>query len=116
MSRAFRCSIFAPRPGGKTAQLAAAGAHVTAVDKSAGRLARLAGKSCASWVLPPRRRFGDALTFRRETTFDAMLLDAPCTATGTIRRHPDILYLKRAEDVAALAALQANLLEHAAGL
>ena len=48
--------------------------------------------------------------------FDAVLLDAPCTATGTIRRHPDILYLKRAEDVAALAALQANLLKRAARL
>jgi 16S rRNA (cytosine967-C5)-methyltransferase len=58
----------------------------------------------------------DAQSFSSETAFDVVLLDAPCTATGTIRRHPDILYLKRPEDVAALAALQAKLLRQAASL
>ncbi|WP_290979938.1 RsmB/NOP family class I SAM-dependent RNA methyltransferase [Hyphomicrobium sp.] len=102
-------------PGGKTAQLAAAGADVTAVDKSAGRLSRLS-ENLARLSLTARTVVSDALTFRPETQYDAVLLDAPCTATGTIRRHPDILYLKRPEDVAALAALQKNLLESAAEL
>jgi 16S rRNA (cytosine967-C5)-methyltransferase len=102
-------------PGGKTAQLAAAGARVTAVDKSSGRLDRLRG-NLARLGLSAETVVADAQSFNPETTFDAVLLDVPCTSTGTIRRHPDILYLKRAEDVAALAALQAKMLEHAAGL
>jgi 16S rRNA (cytosine967-C5)-methyltransferase len=102
-------------PGGKTAQLAAAGAQVTAIDKSAGRLARLK-ENLARLGLAADTVVSDALNFASETKFDAILLDAPCTSTGTIRRHPDILYLKRAEDVAALAALQANLLDRSAGL
>ncbi len=99
-------------PGGKTAQLAVGDAKVTAVDKSAGRLARLK-ENLARLGLDADTAVSDALTFRSETKFDAILLDAPCTSTGTIRRHPDILYLKRPEDIAALAALQANLLNHA---
>lgn len=102
-------------PGGKTAQLAAAGANVTAVDKSAGRLNRLS-ENLARLDLAATTSVSDALTFRANEQFDAVLLDAPCTATGTIRRHPDILYLKRPEDIAALAALQKRLLEHAATL
>jgi 16S rRNA (cytosine967-C5)-methyltransferase len=102
-------------PGGKTAQLAAAGADVTAVDKSAGRLSRLT-ENLSRLRLTAKTVVSDALTFQSETPFDAILLDAPCTSTGTIRRHPDILYLKRPEDVAALAALQKRLLEHSAGL
>ncbi|SFV38077.1 RsmB/NOP family class I SAM-dependent RNA methyltransferase [Hyphomicrobium facile] len=102
-------------PGGKTAQLAALGANVTAVDKSAGRLSRL-GENLARLGLSANTVVGDALTFTSETKFDAILLDSPCTSTGTIRRHPDILYLKRPEDVPALAALQAKLIDHAAGL
>jgi 16S rRNA (cytosine967-C5)-methyltransferase len=58
----------------------------------------------------------DAQSFQNGSEFDLVLLDAPCTATGTIRRHPDILYLKRAEDVAALADLQKRLLDHASSL
>ena len=58
----------------------------------------------------------DAATWAPGRTFDAVLLDAPCTSTGTIRRHPDILRLKRAEDVAALAEVQARLLDNAARL
>ncbi|MBS0249746.1 MAG: RsmB/NOP family class I SAM-dependent RNA methyltransferase [Proteobacteria bacterium] len=102
-------------PGGKTAQLAAAGADVTAVDKSAGRLSRLS-ENLARLGLTATTAVSDALTFSADRQFDAVLLDAPCTATGTIRRHPDILYLKRPEDVAALAALQKRLLDHAATL
>ena len=100
-------------PGGKTAQLAVGGAQVTAVDKSTGRLARLKG-NLERLGLAAETAVADALTFESDKTFDAVLLDAPCTATGTIRRHPDILFLKRADDVAALASLQAKLLAHAA--
>jgi 16S rRNA (cytosine967-C5)-methyltransferase len=102
-------------PGGKTAQLAAAGADVTAVDKSAGRLGRL-NENLSRLGLTATIAVSDALTFASEKQFDAILLDAPCTSTGTIRRHPDILYLKRPEDIPALAALQKNLLERAAVL
>ena len=102
-------------PGGKAAQLAAAGAHVTAVDKSAGRLVRLKG-NLERLGFAADTVASDALTFASDKTFDAVLLDVPCTATGTIRRHPDILYLKRADDVAALASLQASLLAHASRL
>jgi 16S rRNA (cytosine967-C5)-methyltransferase len=102
-------------PGGKTAQLAAAGARVTAVDKSAGRLARLKD-NLHRLGLAADMVVGDAQTYVSDATFDAVLLDVPCTATGTIRRHPDILYLKRPEDVGALAALQATILKQAARL
>lgn len=102
-------------PGGKTAQLVLAGADVTAVDKSAGRLERLR-ENLQRLGLTARTAVSDALTFRPEGQFDAILLDAPCTATGTIRRHPDILYLKRPEDIPALADLQKRLLDHAAEL
>lgn len=102
-------------PGGKTAQLAAGGARVVAVDKSAGRLARLQ-ENLQRLGLSADVSAADAQSFTSETMFDVVLLDAPCTATGTIRRHPDILYLKRSEDVAALAVLQAKLLRQAARL
>jgi 16S rRNA (cytosine967-C5)-methyltransferase len=102
-------------PGGKTAQLAAAGARVTAVDKSPGRLARL-GDNLQRLGLDAETVVADALTFDPGKTFDFVLLDAPCTSTGTIRRHPDILTLKRIEDIAALASLQAALLARAARL
>lgn len=101
-------------PGGKTAQLAAGGARVVAVDKSAGRLARLQ-ENLQRLGLSAEVVTADAQSFSSETLFDVVLLDAPCTSTGTIRRHPDILYLKRPEDVAALAGLQAKLLRQAAG-
>lgn len=100
-------------PGGKTAQLAAAGARVTAIDKSPGRLNRLK-ENLERLGLDAETSVADAATFAPGRTFDAILIDAPCTATGTIRRHPDILILKRDDDVAALGLLQRRILDGAA--
>jgi 16S rRNA (cytosine967-C5)-methyltransferase len=102
-------------PGGKTAQLAAAGAAVTAVDISGTRLKRVAA-NLARLKLEAGLVEADAGAWDPGRTFDTVLLDAPCTATGTIRRHPDILRLKRPEDVAALAETQQRLIDRAAGL
>ncbi len=101
-------------PGGKTASLCQAGASVTAVDVSAPRLKRLEANLsrlgfCAETVA------ADVLAWTPSQPFDAVLLDAPCTATGTIRRHPDIAWLKRPADVATLADLQARMIERAVG-
>ena len=101
-------------PGGKTMQLAAAGADVTAVDRSAARLARLTD-NLARTKLTAEIVAADATAFEGGP-FDAVLIDAPCTATGTIRRHPDIPWLKSEADLAKLASLQTKLLEHAASL
>jgi 16S rRNA (cytosine967-C5)-methyltransferase len=102
-------------PGGKTAQLVAMGAHVTAVDMRPERLKRLA-QNLERLALDCTTVAADAASWSPEQTFDAVLLDAPCTATGTIRRHPDILHLKRESDVAGLAPLQERLLNNAAKL
>ncbi|MBW7835149.1 MAG: methyltransferase domain-containing protein [Sphingomonadales bacterium] len=102
-------------PGGKTLQLAAAGAEVTAVDQSAARLERLRD-NLARTKLPATVIAADGRAFAAEEPFDAVLLDAPCAATGTIRRHPEIAWLRKPEDVAALAVLQAELLDAAARL
>jgi 16S rRNA (cytosine967-C5)-methyltransferase len=99
-------------PGGKTAQLADAGAHVTAIDRSARRLDRLVA-NMKRLGLSARAVAADALTWRPEQPVDGVLLDAPCTATGAIRRHPDVLHLKQPEDVSRLAAVQENLLRAA---
>lgn len=101
-------------PGGKTAQLAAAGAAVTAVDRSAERLKTLAA-NLARLNLHADVMVADAATLQT-APFDAVLLDAPCLATGTIRRHPDIAWNKRPRDLEALVAVQARLLDRAAGL
>jgi len=100
-------------PGGKTAQLAASGAEVTAVDVSFDRLARLA-QNLTRLGLEAHAIPADATTWRGGTAFDRILLDAPCSSTGTIRRHPDILHLKRAEDIHALTDIQERLLRNAA--
>jgi 16S rRNA (cytosine967-C5)-methyltransferase len=102
-------------PGGKTAQLAAAGARVTAVDRDAARLQRVA-ENLGRLRLTAELVQADALTWAPADKFDAVLLDAPCSATGTIRRHPDVPHRKRAADVASLAAAQAKLLGAAARL
>jgi len=101
-------------PGGKTLQLAAAGAHVTAVDKSEQRLARLR-ENLARTQLSAEIIAADALTFNAEP-YDAVLLDAPCTSTGTLRRHPDVAWLRRPTDIRTLAELQAQLIAAAAPL
>ena len=101
-------------PGGKTAQLAAAGARVTAVDRSAPRLERLK-QNLARLGLEAETVAADVTAWQSEP-FDAVLLDAPCSATGTIRRHPDIPWLKREADIASLAALQRRLLARAVEL
>ncbi len=102
-------------PGGKTLQLAAAGARVTAVDVSPERLERVAA-NLERLKLDAGLVAADVAAWQPGRTFDAVLLDAPCTATGTIRRHPDILHLKRASDIAALETVQKSLLESAARL
>ena len=102
-------------PGGKTAQLAAAGARVTAVDRSAPRLARLK-ENLARLRLEAEIVEADALEWRPQAQADMVLLDASCTATGTIRRHPDIPHLRGPADVERLAALQGRLLACAAAV
>lgn len=99
-------------PGGKTAQLAAAGAAVTAVEKSPPRLARL-NENLARLGLVAETIGADATAWRPAQPVDGVLLDAPCSATGTIRRHPDIAWTKRAADTPKLAALQDRLLANA---
>jgi len=101
-------------PGGKTSQLALAGAAVTAVDRSEIRLRRLA-QNLVRLGTRAETVIADAGVWEAEP-FDAVLLDAPCTATGTIRRHPDVQWLKHPEDIAALAEVQARLLDRAVAL
>lgn len=101
-------------PGGKTLQLAAAGAEVTALDISAPRMARVEA-NLARTGLAARTVVADALQWETEERFDAILLDAPCSATGTIRRHPDLPFVKDGSEVAGLVALQAQLLDRALG-
>jgi 16S rRNA (cytosine967-C5)-methyltransferase len=102
-------------PGGKSAQMALAGAQVTALDRSRKRLARVAENMT-------RLRFtvdcevADATLWQKSKDYDVVLLDAPCTATGTIRRHPDVAWLKDQGDVAKLSATQDSLLNAAVRL
>jgi 16S rRNA (cytosine967-C5)-methyltransferase len=101
-------------PGGKTAQLAASGAFVTAIDRSPRRL-KLVESNLARLRLAADLITADALAWTppSDANYDAILLDAPCTATGTIRRHPDIALTKRQQDLTQLTALQAALLDRA---
>jgi 16S rRNA (cytosine967-C5)-methyltransferase len=100
-------------PGGKTLQLAAAGAEVVAVDRSAARLTRVA-ENMSRMGLSAESVTADAGDWADTRTFDAVLLDAPCSATGTYRRHPDVLWAARPSDIAALAGVQSRLLDSAA--
>ena len=88
---------------------------MVAVDRAEGRLKRL-GANLARLRLSAETVAADVLAWDTEERFDAVLLDAPCTATGTIRRHPDVPHVKHETDVAALAALQARLLDKAVSL
>jgi 16S rRNA (cytosine967-C5)-methyltransferase len=100
-------------PGGKTLQLAAMGARVTALDRSPDRLKRV--KDNLDRIgLDAEVVAADAAAWRDARQFDAVLLDAPCSATGTFRRHPDVLWTARPADIASLAASQARLLDAAA--
>jgi 16S rRNA (cytosine967-C5)-methyltransferase len=100
-------------PGGKTMQLAAAGHGVTAVDASGSRLGRLR-ENLGRTHLDATLIEADALIWDAKRQFDAVLLDAPCSATGTFRRHPEVLYRARPAIVSANAELQAKLLDRAA--
>ena len=100
-------------PGGKTLQLAAAGAKVVALDRSAVRLKRVA-ENLARLALTAEVVAADAAAWPDRRGFDAVLLDAPCSATGTFRRHPDVLWAAKPSDVAGLAAVQSKLLDAAA--
>lgn len=105
----LRVADLCAAPGGKTLQLAAAGAQVTALDVAEQRLARVR-ENLARTGLHAEVVCADARTWRPAVAFDAVLLDAPCTATGTLRRHPDAAWLRRPTDIATLTALQAELL------
>jgi 16S rRNA (cytosine967-C5)-methyltransferase len=102
-------------PGGKTAQLAAAGAIVTSVDDSVSRLNRMR-ENLGRLNLKVDVILADVLSLPAQPLYDFILLDAPCSATGTIRRHPDLIYLKTAQQLNSLAELQEKMLAHAAGL
>ncbi len=99
-------------PGGKTAQLALAGAHVTALDQSANRLKRLK-ENLTRLGLTAETVETNMLKFNPEDRFDAVLLDAPCSSTGTLRKHPDVCWTKDEADIAKLASLQGQMLRHA---
>ncbi len=110
----LRVADLCAAPGGKAAQLAAAGAHVTAVDRSPARLARLQ-ENLNRLSLKAELVCADVAEWQAEP-FDAVLVDAPCSSTGTIRRHPDVPWLKQPADVEKLAALQRRLIKRAAAL
>lgn len=107
--RGQRVADLCAAPGGKTAQLAAAGARVTALDLSQKRLERV-GDNLRRLGLTAELITGDARRYRPDEPFDHVLLDAPCTATGTLRRHPDGLILKKPDDLRRLAQIQERLL------
>ncbi|PWL16799.1 MFS transporter [Falsochrobactrum shanghaiense] len=102
-------------PGGKTAQLAAQGAKVTALDLSENRLKRLRS-NLERLGFDAETIATNLLDFKPDELFDAVLLDAPCSSTGTVRRHPDVPWTKTQADIDKLAQLQAKLLAHAAAL
>ena len=102
-------------PGGKTMQLAALGARVTALDVSGARMGRVA-ENLARCRMTAEYVVADALTYAPDRPFDAVLLDAPCSATGTIRRHPDLPRAKAAQDFSQLVDLQARLIDKALDL
>jgi 16S rRNA (cytosine967-C5)-methyltransferase len=102
-------------PGGKTMQLAGAGWAVTAVDLSEARMARLT-ENLERTALAVETRIADAASFAEGAPYDAVLLDAPCSATGIFRRHPDVLHRATTRAIADAAELQARLIDHAASL
>lgn len=111
----LRIADLCAAPGGKTAQLVQAGASVTAVEQSKSRMERLRG-NLQRLRLEATLVHSRAEEFAPDALFDGVLVDAPCSSTGTVRRHPDIPYTKDSEDIARLAAVQARLLDHASAL
>ncbi len=111
----LRVADLCAAPGGKTAQLALAGASVTALEISPNRIKRLRA-NLDRLKLDAGIVQGDLFAFAPDAPFDAVLLDAPCSSTGTVRRHPDVPWTKGVDDVAKLAGLQARMLAHAATL
>ena len=111
--RGKRVADLCAAPGGKTAQLAQAGAKVTAIDVSKARLERLKA-NLGRLKLDATVIAADILEYEPNERFDAILLDAPCSATGTIRRHPEVSWNRRPEDIAVFAERQAILLRRAA--
>lgn len=101
-------------PGGKAMQLASLGADVTALDISEGRLRRLR-ENFARTKLSAKIIAADALEWNPDAPFDAILLDAPCSATGTIRRHPDLPHLRKPAEIEDLTRLQYRLIDRALG-
>lgn len=99
-------------PGGKTAQLILAGAEVTALDRSKSRLNRL-NENLDRLKLSAHTEISRMEKYQTEDLFDMALLDAPCSSTGTIRRHPDVVWTKNEEDITYLAGVQKGLLDHA---
>lgn len=108
----LRIADLCAAPGGKTAQLALPGAKVTAVEKSASRARRLE-ENLKRLGLSVELKIADLFDLDPAEGFDAVLLDAPCSSTGTIRRHPDIAWTKTPEDIAKLADLQFRMAAHA---
>lgn len=99
-------------PGGKTAQLILAGAKVTALDRSKSRLNRLQ-ENLDRLQLQADLQMSKMEEFKPDALYDAALLDAPCSSTGTMRRHPDIVWTKNADDITYLAGVQKQMLAHA---
>ncbi len=102
-------------PGGKTCQLAAMGAEVTAVERDSGRMATLSG-NLQRLHLTANLVTADGTKWKPAEPFPAILLDAPCSATGTIRRHPELLHLRKPRDIEAMTAQQDALLDAAAAM
>jgi len=113
--RSLRVADLCAAPGGKTMQLASAGAIVTAVDQSASRLERLHA-NLGRTKLVAEIINAEILQWEPAQAFDAVLLDAPCSATGTIRRNPDVMWTKTPQDVSALAEVQRRLVAKALGM
>jgi 16S rRNA (cytosine967-C5)-methyltransferase len=112
--RGERIADLCAAPGGKTLQLAAAGAEVTAVDSSPARMERVR-QNLERCRLSAQVVVADALTWQADA-FDAVLVDPPCSATGTIRRHPELPLIRDGSMLADLVALQAAMLDRAVAL
>ena len=107
----LRVADICAAPGGKSVQLCVAGASVVSVDRSAERMKRLK-ENLKRLKVSAETVIADATEWRPGTLFDAVLVDAPCTATGTLRRHPDIALTKSSRDVATMVTLQKSILEN----